>query len=86
MIDKFDTSYLITLADLDEDALYELYLESISKLRSKDTDNKSRKMHSIRVMYVRSIISDKYSLRIKNNPNFDSPMNNPKVNRFFKWR
>ena len=84
MIDKFDTSYLITLADLDEDALYNLYKESISKLRSKDTDNKSRKMHIIRVMMVRSIISDKYSLRIKNNPNFDNPMSNEKVNRFFK--
>lgn len=84
MIDKFDTSYLITLADLDEDSLYQLYLESISKLKNKDTDNKSRKMHTIRVMMVRSIISDKYSLRIKNNPNFDNPMSNEKVNRFFK--
>ena len=84
MIDKFDTSYLITLADLDEDALYQLYKESISKLKSKDTDNKSRKMHTIRVMYVRSIISDKYSLRIKNNPSFNNPMSNEKVNRFFK--
>ena len=86
MIDKFSTDYLVTLADLDEDSLYQLYKESISKLKNKDTDNKNRKIHTIRVMYVRSIISDKYSLRIKNNPNFDNPMNNPKVNRFFKWR
>ena len=84
MIDKFDTSYLITLADLDEDALYNLYTESISKLRSKDTSHQERKIHTIRVMYVRSIISDKYSLRIKNNPNFDNPMSNEKVNRFFR--
>lgn len=84
MIDKFDTDYLVTLADLDEDALYQLYKESISKLKSKDTDNKSRKIHTIRVMCVRSIISDKYSLRIKNNPNFNNPMSNEKVNRFFR--
>ncbi len=85
MIDKFDTSYLITLADLDEDALYELYLESISKLRSKDTDNKNRKIHTIRVMYVRSIISDKYSLKARHRtPSFDDPLNNERVNRFFK--
>lgn len=84
MIDKFSTDYLVTLADLDEDALYQLYLESISKLKSKDTDNKSRKIHTIRVMYVRSIISDKYSLRIKSNPNYDNAMSNERVNRFFK--
>ena len=85
MIDKFDTSYLVTLADLDEDSLYQLYKESISKLKSKDTDNKGRKMHTIRVMYVRSIISDKYSLRMRNRtPNFDDPMLNERVNRFFK--
>ena len=85
MIDKFDTSYLITLADLDEDALYQLYKESISKLKNKDTDNKNRKAHTIRVMYVRSIISDKYSLKARHRtPNFDDPMNNERVNRFFK--
>ena len=84
MIDKFSTDYLVTLADLDEDSLYQLYLESISKLKNKDTDNKSRKMHTIRVMMIKSIISDKYSLRIKSNPEYDNPMNNPKVNRFFK--
>ena len=85
MIDKFSTDFLITLADLDEDALYELYLESISKLKNKDTDNKGRKMHTIRVMMVRSIISDKYSLKARHRtPDFDDPLNNERVNRFFK--
>ena len=85
MIDKFDTSYLITLADLDEDALYNLYSESISKLRSKDISTQERKAHTIRVMYVRSIISDKYSLRMRNRtPNFDDPLNNDRVNRFYR--
>ena len=75
MIDKFDTSYLITLADLDEDALYNLYSESISKLRSKDISTQERKIHTIRGMYVRSIISDKYSLKARHRtPNFDDPM------------
>ena len=50
MIDKFSTDYLVTLADLDEDALYNLYSESISKLRSKDISHQERKMHTIRVM------------------------------------
>ena len=85
MIDKFDTSYLITLADLDEDALYQLYLESISKLKNKDTDNKGRKAHTIRVMMIRSLISDKYSLKLRHStPDFDNPMNNEEVSRFFK--
>ena len=85
MIDKFSTDYLVTLADLDEDALYQLYKESISKLKNKDTDNKGRKMHTIRVMMIKSIISDRYSLKARNStPDFDNPMNNPKVNRFFK--
>ena len=85
MIDKFDTSYLITLADLDEDALYNLYSESISKLRSKDISTQERKAHTIRVMMIKSIISDKYSLRMRNRtPNFDDPMQNERVNRFFK--
>ena len=83
-MDKITTDFLITLADLDEDRLYQLYTESISKLRSKDTSIQDRKMHTIRVMYVRSIISDRYSLRIKSNPNFNNPMSNEKVNRFFK--
>ena len=82
MIDKFSTDYLVTLADLDEDALYQLYKESISKLKNKDTDSKNRKIHTIRVCMIRSIISDRYSLRIKNTP--DNPMLNPSVNRFYK--
>ena len=85
MIDKFSTDYLVTLADLDEDSLYQLYKESISKLKNKDTDNKNRKMHTIRVMMIKSIISDKYSLKARHRtPNFDDPMNNERVNRFFK--
>ena len=82
MIDKFSTDYLITLADLNEDRLYDLYTESISKLRSKDISTQERKECTIRVMYIRSIISDRYSLRIKNTP--DNPMLNPQVNRFYK--
>ena len=79
-----NTDYLITLGEMDEDSLYQLYLESISKLKNKDTDNKGRKMHTIRVMYIRSLISDKYGLKLRNStPDFDNPMNNPKVNRFF---
>ena len=81
-MDKFTTDYLITLADLDENRLYELYSEAISKLRSKDINTQERKECTIRVMYIRSIISDRYSLRIKNIP--DNPMNNPQVNRFYK--
>ena len=81
-MDKFTTDYLITLADLDEDRLYQLYAEAISKLRSKDISHQDRKIFTIRVMYIRSIISDRYSLRIKNTP--DNPMSNPQVNRFYK--
>ena len=81
-MDKITTDYLITLADLSEDALYNLYAEAISKLRSKDTSTQDRKEFTIRVMYIRSIISDRYSLRIKNIP--DNPMSNPQVNRFYK--
>ena len=84
-MDKFDTSYLITLADLDEDALYNLYSESISKLRSKDISHQDRKIHTIRVMMIRSIISDRYSLKASHRtPDYDNPMSNPQVNRFFK--
>ena len=84
MIDKFSTDYLVTLADLDEDSLYQLYLESISKLKNKDTDNKGRKMHTIRVMMIRSLISDKYSLKARHRtPDFDNPLSNPQVKRFF---
>ena len=81
-MDKITTDFLITLADLDEDRLYQLYSESISKLRSKDISTQERKECTIRVMYIRSIISDRYSLRIKNTP--DNPMCNPQVNRFYK--
>ena len=81
-MEKITTDFLITLADLDEDRLYDLYSESISKLRSKDTSHQERKIHTIRVCYIRSILTDKYGLRIKNNP--DNPMQNEKVNRFFK--
>ena len=85
MIDKFSTDYLVTLADLDEDSLYQLYLESISKLKNKDTDNKNRKAHTIRVCMIRSIISDRYSLKASHRtPDFDNPMCNPQVNRFYK--
>lgn len=84
-MDKFTTDYLITLADLDEDALYNLYSESISKLRSKDTSHQDRKMHTIRVMMIKSIISDKYGLKLRHStPNFDDPLNNPQVNRFYR--
>ena len=81
-MDKITTDYMITLADLSEDSLYQLYKESISKLRSKDISTQERKECTIRVMYIRSIISDRYSLRIKNTP--DNPMLNPQVNRFYK--
>ena len=85
MIDKFSTDYLVTLADLDEDALYNLYSESISKLRSKDTSHQDRKIHTIRVMMIKSIISDKYGLKLRHStPDFDNPLNNERVNRFFK--
>ena len=85
MIDKFSTDYLVTLADLDEDSLYQLYLESISKLKNKDTDNKNRKAHTIRVMMIKSIISDKYGLKLRHStPDFDNPMQNEKVSRFFR--
>ena len=81
-MDKITTDYMITLADLSEDSLYQLYKESISKLRSKDISTQERKECTIRVCMIRSIISDRYSLRIKNTP--DNPMLNPQVNRFYK--
>ena len=81
-MDKITTDFLITLADLDEDRLYQLYSESIAKLRSNSITSQERKECAIRVMYIRSIISDRYSLRIKNTP--DNPMLNPSVNRFYK--
>ena len=81
-MDKITTDQLITLADLSEDALYELYSEAISKLRSKNISTQDRKIYTIRVCYIRSIITDKYGLRIKNTP--DNPMLNPQVNRFYR--
>ena len=80
-----DTDYLITLADMDEDSLYILYKEAIEKLRNKNTDYKDRKVFTLRVMMIRSLISDKYSLRLRHStPSFDDPMQNPQVNRFYK--
>ena len=83
-----DTDYLITLADMDEDALYILYKEALTSLKSKDTSTKDRKVFTLRVMMIRSIISDKYSLRVYRNNRSgiesDNPMNNERVNRFFK--
>ena len=84
-MEKITTDFLITLADLSEDRLYDLYSESIAKLRSNSITHQERKECAIRVMYVRSIISDRYSLKASHRtPNFDNPMNNPKVNRFFR--
>ena len=80
-----NTDYLITLADMDEDALFILYKEAIEKLRNKNTDYKDRKVYTMRVMMIRSLISDKYSLRLRHStPSFDDPMENPQVNRFYK--
>ena len=80
-----NTDYLITLADMDEDSLYILYKEAIEKLRNKNTSTKDRKTYTLRVMMIRSLISDKYSLRLRHStPDFDNPMENPQVNRFYK--
>ena len=83
-----NTDYLITLADMDENALYTLYTEAMAKLKNKDTDYKDRKTFTLRVMMIRSLISDRYSLRAyrsnRSGIDFDNPMNNPDVNRFFK--
>ena len=79
-----NTDYLITLADMDEDSLYILYKEAITSLKSKDLSIKDRKMYTLRVMMIRSLISDKYSLRLRHStPDFDNPMENPQVNRFY---
>ena len=84
-MDNITTDYLITLADMDEDALYILYKEAITKLKSKDTSQFNRKVFVMRVMQIRSIISDKYSLKLRHStPDFDNPMNNERVNRFYK--
>ena len=78
-------SMLQSIYDMDNDNLYILYKESMSKLKNKDIDLKERKAHVIRVMQIRSIISDRYSLKLRySTPDFDNPMDNPDVNRFFK--
>ena len=78
-----NTDYLITLADMDEDSLYILYKEAITSLKNKDLSTKDRKVFVMRVMMIRSIISDKYSLRLRHSTP-DDPMLNPQVNRFYK--
>ena len=78
-----NTDYLITLAEMDEDSLYILYKEAIEKLRNKNTSTKERKIFTLRVMMIRSLISDKYSLRLRHSTP-DDPMLNPQVNRFYK--
>ena len=83
-----NTDYLITLADMDENSLYILYKEAITSLKSKDLSIKDRKMYTLRVMMIRSIISDRYSLRAyrsnRSGIDFDNPMNNESVARFYK--
>lgn len=82
---NLNVDHLITLADMDEDALFQLYLEAKAKLKNNSITEKERKMYTLRVIYIRSIISDRYSLKLRHStPNFDDPMNNEKVNRFFK--
>ena len=85
---SINTDYLITLADMDEDSLYILYKEAITSLKSKDLSIKDRKMYTLRVMMIRSLISDRYSLRAyrsnRSGIDFDNPMNNESVARFYK--
>ena len=80
---SINTDYLITLADMDEDSLYILYKEAMEKLRNKNTSTKDRKVFTLRVMMIRSIISDKYSLKLRHSIP-DDPMNNESVARFYK--
>ena len=82
-MDSITTDYLISLADMDEDALYQLYKEAIEKLKSKEISQFDRKVFVMRVMMIRSIISDKYSLKLRHSTP-DNPMENPQVNRFYK--
>ena len=78
-------SMLQSIYDMDNDNLYILYRESMDKLKNKDIDLKERKEHVMRVMMIRSIISDRYSLKLRHStPDFDDPMLNPQVNRFYK--
>ena len=85
---SINTDYLITLADMSEDSLYTLYTEAMAKLKNKDTSQFDRKVFVMRVMYIRSLISDKYSLRAyrsnRSGIDFDNPMNNESVARFYK--
>ena len=84
-MDSITTDYLISLSDMDEDALYTLYKEAMSKLKSKEISQFDRKVFVMRVMQIRSIISDRYSLKLRHStPDFDNPMNNPEVARFYK--
>ena len=77
-------SMLQSIYNMDNDNLYILYRESMDKLKNKDIDLKERKVHVIRVMMIRSLISDRYSLKLRHStPDFDNPMNNPQVNRFY---
>ena len=75
-------SMLQSIYDMDNDNLYILYKESMDKLKNKDIDFKERKAHVIRVMQIRSIISDRYSLKLRHSIP-DDPMENPQVNRFY---
>ena len=82
---SINTDYLITLANMDEDALYQLYKEAITSLKSKEISQFDRKVFVMRIMTIRSIISDKYSLKLRHStPDFDNPMENPQINRFYK--
>ena len=84
-MDSITTDYLLTLADMDEDALYILYKEALTSLKSKEISHQERKVFTLRVMMIRSIISDKYSLKLRHStPDFDNPMNNESVARFYK--
>ena len=76
-------SMLQSIYDMDNDNLYILYRESMDKLKNKDIDLKERKVHVLRVMTIRSIISDRYSLKLRHSIP-DDPMLNPQVNRFYK--
>ena len=78
-------SMLQSIYDMDNDNLYILYKESMDKLKNKDIDLKERKVHVMRVMMIRSLISDKYSLKLRHStPDFDNAMDNPQINRFYK--
>ena len=76
-------SMLQSIYDMDNDNLYILYRESMDKLKNKDIDLKERKVHVIRVMTIRSIISDRYSLKLRHSIP-DDPMQNSQVNSFYK--